>query len=181
VLTGIVVHEANWHEMLDRLVAFRKRVRAKFGLLLAQEIHAGKMLSRPGQALAYAIAKKMNFISIINIRVDKRGKGPDYDPFERGWEALIQRFENTLGYGNFPGPGTKDDLGIIFSDETDVPTLRKLYRRMRIYNPVPNMRSARRALPAPPTGVSNRHGASRDRRPRRSNSAPVRNRSRRAP
>jgi hypothetical protein len=83
----------------------------------------------------------MNFISIINIRVDKRGKGPDYDPFERGWEALIQRFENTLGYGNFPGAGTKDDLGIIFSDETDVPTLRELYRRMRIYNPVPNMRS----------------------------------------
>jgi hypothetical protein len=129
VLTGLVVHEANWHEMLDRLVAFRKRVRAKFGLLLAQEIHAGKMLSRPGQPLAYTIAKndrltiirglldtlaRMNFMSIINVRVDKRGKGPDYDPFVRGWEALIQRFENTLGYGNFPGPGTKDDLGIIF-------------------------------------------------------------------
>jgi hypothetical protein len=157
VLSGLVLHEAHWHEMLDRLVAFRKRVRAKFGLLLAEEIHAGRMLSRPGQSLANRIAKndrltiirglldtlsRMDFVSIINVRVDKRGKQPGYDPFQKAWEALIQRFENTLGYGNFPGPGIKNDLGIIFSDETDDATLRKLYRRMRIYNPVPNMRAA---------------------------------------
>jgi hypothetical protein len=119
VLTGLVVHESSWHEMLDRLVAFRKRARAKFGLLLAEEMHAGRMLSRPGQSIADRISKndrltlireqidtlsRMDFVSIINVRVDKKGKPPTYDPFLRAWEALIQRFENTLGYGNFPGP-----------------------------------------------------------------------------
>jgi hypothetical protein len=152
-LTGLVVHEASWHEMLDRLVAFRKRIRAKFGLLLAEEIHAGKMLSHPGQSIANRILRndrltiirgmldtlsRMDFVSIINIRVDKQGKPPQYDPFERAWEALIQRFENTLSHGNFPGRH-KDDLGLIFCDDTDEAALRKLYRRMRIFNPVPHM------------------------------------------
>jgi hypothetical protein len=155
VLSGVVVHEIYWHEMLDRLVAFRRRMRAKFGLLLAEEIHAGKMLSRPGYD-AVRIKKndrltiirelintisRMDFVSIINVRVDKQGKMPGYDPFERAWEALIQRFENTLNHRNFPGPASKDDLGIIFCDETDDATLRRLYRKMRIYNPVPNMRA----------------------------------------
>lgn len=156
VLTGIVVHESHWHEMLDRLVAFRKRVRHRFGLLLAEEIHAGKMLSRPGTSIAGRISKndrltiiralldtmsRMDFLNVITVRVDKQGKAAGYDPFERAWEALIQRFENTLGYRNFPGPKLQNDLGVIFCDETDEATLRKLYRRMRIYNPVPNTRA----------------------------------------
>ena len=54
-------------------------------------------------------------------------------------KALIQRFENTLNHRNFPGPANPDDKGVIFCDETDEAALRRLYRRMRVYNPVPNM------------------------------------------
>jgi hypothetical protein len=151
-LSGIVVHETRWHEALDRLLAFRRRVRSKFGLLLAEEIHAGTMLNKPG-SMAHRIAKndrltiirqhidvigRMNFLRVINIRVDKEGKPPDYDPFEHAWRAMIQRLENTLNYTNFPGC-TANDLGAIFCDETDEPKLRKLSRKMRVYNPVANM------------------------------------------
>ena len=59
----------------------------------------------------------MKFLNIINVRVDKQGKAADYDPFEKAWEALIQRFENTLRYGNFPRPKfIFGDIGTIFCD-----------------------------------------------------------------
>ena len=42
---------------------------------------------------------KMNFISLTNVVVDKRGKPADYDIFSSAWRTLFQRFENTLGSG----------------------------------------------------------------------------------
>jgi hypothetical protein len=83
----------------------------------------------------------MTFLNFINVRVDKQGKPADYDPFEKAWEALIQRFENTLKWRNFPGRWLTADTGIIFSDAANEAALRTLYRRMRVYNPVPNTRS----------------------------------------
>lgn len=152
VLTGMVVHELRWHEALNRLINFRLRMRSAFGLLMKDEIHGGSMLTRPGSLVRIkrndrlAIVRhlldelaSMTFVNFINVRVDKTGKPPGYDPFERAWQALIQRFENTLNHRNFPGPANADDKGIIFCDETDGAALRRLYRRMRVYNPIPNM------------------------------------------
>ena len=51
---------------------------------------------------------------------------------------MIQRFENTLGRRNFPGPANADDKGTIFCDQTDSVALRHLYRRMRSHNPIPS-------------------------------------------
>jgi hypothetical protein len=66
------------------------------------------------------------------------GSPPGYDPFIKGWEALIQRFENTINNRNFAGPANPDDKGLIFWDDTNGPELRRIYRRMRSHNPVPN-------------------------------------------
>lgn len=153
-LTGMVVHELRWHEALNRLISFRQNMRRHFNLQMSEEIHAGIMLSRPGilirikkndrltiiRLLLDELAS-MRFLNFINVRVDKQGKPANYDPFERGWEALIQRFENTLQWRNFPGPWLTRDIGVIFSDAANEAALRGLYRRMRVYNPVPNMRS----------------------------------------
>ena len=153
ILTGLVIHELRWHEALNRLVSFRQRLRSAFGLLMREEIHAGGMLTRPGplvrirrndrlsiiRHLLDALAG-MDYLSIINVRVDKVGKPADYDPFDKAWQALIQRFENTLNHRNFPGPANADDKGLIFCDETDHAALRRLYRKMRVYNPVPHQR-----------------------------------------
>lgn len=151
VLTGLVVHELRWRDALDHLVDFRRRMRSKFGLLMREEIHAGAMLSRPGDLVRIkkndrlAIIRHlldelagMQFLNFINIRIDKNGKPPDFDPFSRAWQALIQRFENTVNHRNFPGPANADDKGVIFCDETDEAALRRLSRKMHAFNPVPH-------------------------------------------
>lgn len=150
-LTGIVVHELRWRTYLDQLIAFRQRMRNHFGLKLREEIHATKLITRPGalvrikrndrltilRAFADELAS-MPDINIINVLVDKQGKAMDYDAFESAWQVLIQRFENTMSHRNFPGPVNPDERGMILPDNTDDKKLVALLRRMRQYNPVPN-------------------------------------------
>lgn len=153
VLSGLVIHEAKWRDTLNKLIDFRLRIRSKFGLLLKEEIHAGAMLSRPGNLVRIKRNDRLAIIRhfldeiatipdlrIISVRVDKQGKPPGYDVFENAWRVLIQRFENTLVHQNFPGCQITDH-GIIFCDETDAAKLRALYRKMRVFNPIPNDQS----------------------------------------
>lgn len=151
VLTGMVVHELRWHDTISALIAFRRRMRVAFGLKLREEIHAGQMLTSPGPLVRIRRNDRLTiirhfldelsslgYVSFVNVRVDKQGKPQGYDPFAKGWEALIQRFENTINRRNFPGPANADDKGLIFCDQTNHILLRNLYRKMRIYNPIPN-------------------------------------------
>ena len=86
---------------------------------------------------------RINFLSITNIVVDKRSKARSYDVFLNAWQALFQRFENTLKYGNFPG-GHSNDHGLVLTDSTDGRKLQSLVRKMSVYNPVPNQQWAGR-------------------------------------
>jgi len=151
VLTGLVVHELRWETYLTQIISFRRRMRQQFGLRLREEIHAAHMIVSPGpivrikkydrltiiRSFADELAT-MTDINLINVVVNKQGKRLDYDVFAAAWQALIQRFENTISYRNFPGPRNQDDRGMIFPDYTETKKLMQLLRRMRRYNPVPN-------------------------------------------
>jgi hypothetical protein len=150
VLSGLVIHESKWRDTLTALINFRLGLRSKFGLLLREEIHAGAMLSHPGKMVRIKKNDRLTIIRhlldevaalsdfrVVSVRIDKQGKPDGYDVFENAWRVLIQRFENTLTHQNFPGCQLTDH-GIIFCDETDAVTLRNVYRKMRVFNPIPN-------------------------------------------
>ncbi|MGL4511528.1 MAG: DUF3800 domain-containing protein [Lacipirellulaceae bacterium] len=151
ILTGIVVHELRWRDALDQLVAFRRRMRALYGLKIREEIHASELISKPGPlarikksdrlAILRAFAKELGNlpdISIINVVMDKSKRQPTFDVFANTWPVLIQRFENTMSHRNFPGPRNADERGMILPDRTDDKKLTQLVRRMRAYNPISN-------------------------------------------
>jgi len=151
VLTGLVVHESDWLPYLERLIAFRRRMRDNHGLLLREELHASRLLTRPGalvrikkndrltiiRAFAHQVSR-LERLRVICVHVDKRAKNADYDVFEMAWTALIQRFSNTLERGNFPHAGELRQSGMLFPDDTDQLKLTRLVTRLRRYNPVPN-------------------------------------------
>jgi len=122
-----------------------------------EEIHAYAFMSKPG-ALArirksdrLAILRhfidtieKLPGINIVNVIVDKHKHVPPFDPFTVGWQTLIQRLENTVKSRKFHGPPLSwkvYDRAMVFPDDTDQKKLRSLLRKMRKYNPVPNMAS----------------------------------------
>lgn len=151
VISGLVVHELRWHEILGSLVEFRRTLRARYGLKLREEIHTYYFLHKPGAVRRIPKSIRLHLlrdlldfqesltgVNIINVVVDKRGKMSDYDVFDNAWRALIQRFHNTISHHNFPGPTNPQDLGLLIVDKTDEKKLRHLVRRMRAYNPVPS-------------------------------------------
>lgn len=153
ILSAIVVHESNWLQMLNEVIAFRRQLKIQKGLLMKEEIHSSHFASRriktknnitPSNRidilrLCLEWLSKRNYINLISVRVDKSRGG---DPFEIAWKDLIQRFENTLKHQNFPNPKFKTDAGIIIADDTDVVKLRGILRKMRRINNVPNMAGA---------------------------------------
>lgn len=143
ILSGMVVHELRWKDCLTRLYEFRKRIAKNFDLRIRDEIRAARMMSRPGDLIRIKKHDRLTIlrhfineiarlpeVSIINVVVRKAGK-TESDIFEMAWRSLIQRFENTISFDNFPGPRNPDDKGMVFPDEGEARKLRNLLRRMR--------------------------------------------------
>ncbi len=128
-LTGLIVHELRWMDAINDLLRFRHRLKADYRIYLDDELHASELL-RGSSTLpsAFRSLKKHERFSImrqhaerlINVCVDKDcGKDTSHDQvFKRAWYALFQRFENTMRRGNFPGPSSSGDRGLIFPDRT---------------------------------------------------------------
>lgn len=155
-LSGLIVHESRWRDLLNQLIAFKRTLRDVYGLPLKSEIHAaefingrvsalgGTLIGKPDKLALLRNAldelRKIDFISITNVIVDKRdklGRTPAYDVFDRAWIMLFQRFENTMAYGNFPGGYTRSH-GMVITDATAGTKLLRMVRRMAVYNPITN-------------------------------------------
>lgn len=151
ILSGVVVHETLWPAYLDRLVAFRKRMLHTFGLHLREEIHAAHFITKPKEFSRIKKGDRLTILrmftdelaampelNVINVVIDKQGKKTDYQTFDIAWKALIQRFENTMVYGNLHGHSGPDDKGMIICDHSNNQEITRIMRQMRRYNPIPN-------------------------------------------
>ncbi|MCP4547041.1 MAG: DUF3800 domain-containing protein [bacterium] len=151
-LSAFVVHELRWRQTLDTVVEFRRHLRSRYGLKLREEIHAAHLVHKPGtlqripKSLRLRLLRdvidfqaSLTDVNVVNIVVDKSNKRTGYDIFESAWKVLAQRLHNTISRSNFPGPKNPDDYGLLVVDRTDEKKLRNLTRRMRVFNPVPNM------------------------------------------
>lgn len=149
-LTGLVVHETRWRDLLDAQVNFRRTMKNVYGLPMRAELHASEYIRSPPVAgmpkhVRLAILRnlldelaKLNYISITGVIVDKTNKQLGYDVFDLAWKTLFQRFENTMKHGNLPG-GHASDKGMLIVDNTDGQKLQKLVRRMAVVNCIPSM------------------------------------------
>ncbi|WP_201987146.1 DUF3800 domain-containing protein [Hymenobacter rubidus] len=150
ILSGLVVHETRWRAFLEDIVAFRRHLRVTKGLKLREEIHAAPFITNPGALVRIRRNDRLDIlkqcldflgnrsdISLCTVVVNKTPKPVGYDVFESAWQALIQRFDNTMRNRNYPG-AFADQRGLVLPDNTDGGKLTTLMRRMRHYNPVPN-------------------------------------------
>jgi hypothetical protein len=160
VLSGLVVHESEWRSLLDHILQFRRRMKSAFGLRIREELHAAHLITTPAGLARIPRFDRLAIIrhfadelarfprlSIVNVVVAKDGKPVDFDVAEHAWRALLQRFENTLVRGNFPGPSDSTQRGMVFPDGAPLPRILKLQRRLRHFNLVPSRFGAARNLP----------------------------------
>lgn len=151
ILSAIVLHELRWHPTLKNLVDFRRMLRDRKGLKLREEIHCTELINKPGDLKRIKRNDRLDIIkkcidwmnsqphlNVFSVVIDKQGRTDDI--FELAWNTLTMRFENTIRHNNFTGPQNPDDRGMILSDNTEGEKLRKLIRKMRHFNTIPNTR-----------------------------------------
>lgn len=151
ILSGVVVHELRWQSTLDAILTFRRTLRSKYQLKVRDEIHATDLIGAKGVLNGINKSYRLQILrdiadfqstqsdlSIVNVAIEKSNKSPNFDVFDYAWRLLIQRFDNTIFFKNFPKSGNQLDAGIVVADKTDEPKLRTLLRKMRAYNPIPN-------------------------------------------
>lgn len=153
VLSAIVIHELNWQKILEDIIDFRRYLKQKYGLLINEEIHAAEFINgHPKLKANISKNDKMdilrkclkflndrNDISIYSVACNKSDKNDNV--FDFTWRVFIQQFENTLQNKNFTAGFEQAEKGIILSDNTDGGKLTKILRKMRHYNPIPNLQT----------------------------------------
>jgi hypothetical protein len=154
-LSGVVVHELRWMSTVEQLMRFRRWIQRRYHVYIDDELHCAEMVQKPSRTAPsiqrlrkherLAIVRhfadeiaRLPDVNIINVVVDKSlGKlTTKEDVFRGAWYRLIQRFENTIQRGNFPGPKNKAECGMIFPDRTDSAKLKKYIEQMRRRNPI---------------------------------------------
>ncbi|MFC5412385.1 DUF3800 domain-containing protein [Larkinella bovis] len=147
ILSGLIISDEYWRDSLSRLKEFRQHLKKTTGLLITTELHAAELV-RIKKIEAYRKIRKpvrvgiinqfiqqipiiFSSASVINICLHKKQFPKDTNFQELAWSRLIQRYDTYL-------KKQVKDRGIIVSDETDGAIIRKLLRKMRVYNPVPS-------------------------------------------
>lgn len=156
VLSALIIHELDWHNILDDLISFRRHLAQTKKLKISDEIHASHFINNPKELVRIKRNDRLDIlkqcikwaserqdISIMSVVVDKNNCNTDV--FETAWDRLIQRFSNTITHRNFPIPAESNvstrQTGIVLPDNTDGQKLQKIIRRKRRYNPIPNMQN----------------------------------------
>jgi hypothetical protein len=156
ILTGVILPASLWREYLDVLIRIRRQIRKDYGFFARAELHAANLINprgdkafkaiprgRSGRVALYhdflqGVTAGMPDLRIINVHLNKANpryassKDPGFDAEGEAWERLVQRFQNHLR------KDSGGDLGMILADETNEVKVRRIMRRMRVYNQTPS-------------------------------------------
>lgn len=146
-LSGIIIADSNWKIFLEKVKAFRQRLKRDFGLTLKADLRATDLWRNSGDfrglRLSYAdrtriFRKTAEFlrssqgVTILTVSIDKGSPqlSSTAKISEIAWTMFLQRYENWLV--------EKQELGIVVNDEGHDKMVRQLSRKMRVYNPIPS-------------------------------------------
>ena len=146
-LSGIILADSNWKIFLEKVKAFRQGLKRDFGLTLKADLRGTDLWRSKGDfkglRLSYAdrarifrrTAEFLRGSEEVAILVISINKGSPQLPLtvkvsEFAWQLFFQRYENWLL--------SKRELGIVVNDEGYEKVVRRVSRKMRVYNPIPS-------------------------------------------
>lgn len=150
IVSGFIVPVDEWRNYLTAFYNFRRFVKRNYGLPVHEELH-GVLLINPRKSpvhQAIGIRRKrialyretliatcnlMPKAKVINIHLDKENPKYAYTPTSEGilthvWSRLFERYHTYLV------KNCGSDMGLVFVDENDEVRLRRLMRKMRVFN-----------------------------------------------
>jgi hypothetical protein len=154
VLTGIIVHESRWQECFRLIKDLRITLREQYEIRRNQELHGNKNIAGRGALwgrrwtvqervrlfqLVVETVTQMPGVRTVNVCVcktashfhDKRG----HHVHEAAWTLMLQRFHNFIEHQT---RASIAECGMVIHDSGHEVEIRKLMRKLRVFNPVPS-------------------------------------------
>lgn len=138
VFSALIIPAGIWHSTFQRVKRFRRRLRQKYGIYVAKELHAWKFLGGKGQIADRPLTKTaradafrdwltglaaLEDVRLMNAVFSKRAD-------ERAFERLLNRINRTMQ--------ADDSHALIICDEGKEKAYTALARRMAVHNPIPS-------------------------------------------
>lgn len=160
MLSALVIHETAWLATLDSTLDFRRRIKAQFGVLLTEELHASALIATPGKLsripkwqrlLLYReilrFIGSLKTVSAYHVCLDKATRPPAKSVFDLAWKSLIQRVYNSVSiHASLPAHRGSETF-MLLPDAGHEKQLRRLARKIRRFNPVPSRFGGSQRLP----------------------------------
>jgi len=153
ILTGVVVPTETWESIYHNYVLLRRYLKREYGFPVRAELK-GRWLVWPKDADQPTIYKAignrqrrfamyddimtslpaiLRNSAVLNTHADKINRPSSLSHYEeRSWERLANRFHQLL---KSAADGSK---GMIIADNNDNHAVRGLFRKIRVYNPIPS-------------------------------------------
>lgn len=145
-LSAFIVPEESWNETFNVLKKFRKYLLENYNIPLYKELHARDFLNGRGRPSKDQIIRKFDRVEItrmffqrlahhlselniyvINVCVPNKSGVNSYDT---AVDRILNRIQRTLKM--------KKRQAVLIFDEGKEQLVKRLYRKMRVYNPVPS-------------------------------------------
>ncbi|MGE0357137.1 MAG: DUF3800 domain-containing protein [Burkholderiales bacterium] len=138
--SAIGVPEKSWREVFDRVKAFRHKQRVGRGLRVSAELHAWKFLSGRGRPADRHLSKQER-ASVFNAALQLLATCQPHglkilnsamDDENWAFERLLTRMNVCMQKEG------EDELAMLICDEGKEGHFTKLYRKMKVHNPIPS-------------------------------------------
>ncbi|SFJ78191.1 DUF3800 domain-containing protein [Thermoflavimicrobium dichotomicum] len=153
VVSALIIHESQWNQVFDALKEFRKYLKEKYKIPLSRELHARELAAGRGWLRPYGKGSKTRHLD-----VHKRDRARIFKLFTRGVIGKLDRYGvktinacYKMSLGNAEEKAIeavlnrlnrfvkeKNDHMLVVFDKGLETFHRKLYRKLRIYNPIPS-------------------------------------------
>lgn len=152
-LSAISIRYNDWHKSFKLVQDHRRALKAKYGLLIRQEIHARELLGGRGKIANKIIGKYdrtrifyglLNMIAslphvwLFNICLDVNDQE---DMQIKAWDRLLNRVERTMLEAEkrwFVNFGVYRPRAMIFADEGKEHQITRAFRKRAVFNPIPS-------------------------------------------
>lgn len=149
-LTTLILHEDTWQNNFNTIKALRNELRKAHSIKLDEELHATEIVAGQGISFKHKLdinqridifsrtfecLKSLENVKVFSICIKKDNlQKRDFNVLEFAWTLLSTRIHYTINRLNVITK--RNDKVILIPDDSQNMRIRKLLRKLRVFNPV---------------------------------------------
>ncbi|HHV73078.1 MAG TPA: DUF3800 domain-containing protein [Thermoanaerobacterium sp.] len=138
IFSALGIPSENWNNIFNVIKRFRMYLKKKYGIRMAQELHATEFVAGRGKLgnkivtkgkRAFIFKRYISLLSALS-KYNVDCINVSVNTYENALDRIINRINRSLQ--------AKNDYGILIFDKGDEIRIKRVLRKMRVFNPIPS-------------------------------------------